>query len=147
VRVLQADGDFFRAAVRPQPRQVGALLAILGEVRPEAGDDHRRGPLAELAAEPRERELGAVHAGHGEGRRRAASRRVRHQSARRGVRGARALRHLLEVRPHLGLGGGGGILARLGHGLQTRQLGVHLGGVLHLRRAEEHARTTSDNLG
>ena len=147
MRVLQADGDFFRAAVRPQPRQVGALLAILGEVRPEAGDDHRRGPLAELAAEPRERELGAVHAGHGEGRRRAASRRVRHQSARRGVRGARALRHLLEVRPHLELGGGGGILARLGHGLQTRQLGVHLGGVLHLWRAEEHARTTSDNLG
>ena len=32
-------------------------------------------------------------------------------------------------------------------GTIARQLGVHLGGVLHLWRAEEHARTTSDNLG
>ena len=41
-----------------------------------------------------------------------------------------------------------GRICRLGHGLQTRELGVHLGGVLHLRRAEEErARKTSDNLG
>ena len=100
---------------------------------------------AELAAEPRERELGAVHAGNGEGRRRAASRRVRHQSARRGVRGARARRHLLEVRPPLGLGGGGGSLARLGHGLQTRELGVHLGG--DAPSPPRRTGTRSENLG
>ena len=88
-----------------------------------------------------------MHAWHEEGFRRAASRRVRHQSACRGVRGVRALRHLLEVRSPLGLGGGGGSLARLGHGLQTRKLRVHLGGMLHLRRADECARTTSDKLG
>ena len=64
VGVIARHRHLLGGAVAAEPAKLGAALAILGEVRAESGDDHREGGDAKLAAEAREGELGAVHAGN-----------------------------------------------------------------------------------
>ena len=68
VGVIARHRHLLGGAVAAEPAELGAALAILGEVRAESGNDHREGGDAKLAAEAREGELGAVHAGNGERR-------------------------------------------------------------------------------
>ena len=124
VGVIARHRHLLGGAVAAEPAELGAALAILGEVRAESGDDHREGGDAKLAAEAREGELGAVHAGNRA--RRGGAEGGGGERGRQVVRGARATRHLDKVRVLLRLGGGGGSrVASVRHGRQARELSRH----------------------